>query len=407
MIVTDFGFANQFTEITGDLMSTSCGSPVYAAPELVMTGRLYAGKGVDIWSCGIILYAMLCGYLPFDDDIKNPNGDNIGRLYRYIMANPPKYPSHLSSLSKDLIGNMLIPDPSKRCTLEQIMHHSWLLPYKDQILKSVDQLELEALEIKKSLLKSIESTTSEEEDVVCDEDDDIQSTSSSSSSNASTSSYSFPPSYSNNTNPTTTTKDVVIEHPDPPTTPIPCSKDNRRHSLSTTIEEFPITKEDVASSSEEESTQPEQSTSKSTPQSTSKSTPQSTSNTPFTIPIAQPTSSNKPKRHTMSTVPETTVVKQPTTPTNSLKSKLLSSVRRRHPSVNHHQKPENKNRHSWQHVIHRTSTPSPPLNGEQSKSLRIMSWIKNKSLSSHGQPKSKETHNRFMYVNLNYIFIFF
>ncbi|KAI9354931.1 kinase-like domain-containing protein [Pilaira anomala] len=174
LIVTDFGFANQFTKITGDLMSTSCGSPVYAAPELVMTGRLYAGKGVDIWSCGIILYAMLCGYLPFDDDIKNPNGDNIGRLYRYIMANPPKYPSHLSDLSKDLIGNMLIPDPSKRCTLEQIMHHSWLLPHKDQILKSVHQLELEAQEIKNVLLKSIESTTSEEEDVVCDDDDDIQ-----------------------------------------------------------------------------------------------------------------------------------------------------------------------------------------------------------------------------------------
>ncbi len=58
LIVTDFGFANQFTQITGDLMSTSCGSPVYAAPELVMTGRLYSGTGVDIWSCGIILYAM-------------------------------------------------------------------------------------------------------------------------------------------------------------------------------------------------------------------------------------------------------------------------------------------------------------------------------------------------------------
>jgi hypothetical protein len=201
LIVTDFGFANQFTPKTGDLMSTSCGSPVYAAPELVMTGRLYAGTGVDIWSCGIILYAMLCGYLPFDDDAKNPNGNNIGRLYRYIMAHKPKYPQHLSEQAKDLIGNMLIPDPNERCKIGFIMDHPWLKKYKIELSKTVQELEKEAHVKKQLLLRSIESTTNlnligtaEDEDEECCDSSDHEACSSASSVS---SSYSYPPSYSN------------------------------------------------------------------------------------------------------------------------------------------------------------------------------------------------------------------
>ncbi|CAO0802434.1 unnamed protein product [Mucor circinelloides] len=203
LIVTDFGFANQFTPKTGDLMSTSCGSPVYAAPELVMTGRLYAGTGVDIWSCGIILYAMLCGYLPFDDDAKNPNGENIGRLYRYIMAHKPKYPSYLSDNAKDIIGKMLIPDPSQRCKIQDIMVHPWLENYQDQLSKSVQELEKEAQIKKQMLLTGIQSSTNlniladgeqydSNEDCCNNSDHDSCSTSSSVSS-----SYSYTNSYSN------------------------------------------------------------------------------------------------------------------------------------------------------------------------------------------------------------------
>ncbi|KAK4522105.1 DNA-directed DNA polymerase [Mucor velutinosus] len=215
LIVTDFGFANQFTPKTGDLMSTSCGSPVYAAPELVMTGRLYAGTGVDIWSCGIILYAMLCGYLPFDDDAKNPNGENIGRLYRYIMAHRPKYPPYLSDHAKDIIGKMLIPDPSERCKIQDIMAHPWLENYKGQISKSVQELEKEAQIKKQMLLTGIQSSTNlniladgehydSNEDCCNNSDHDSCSTSSSVSS-----SYSYTNSYSNTKD--ARADDVVLE----------------------------------------------------------------------------------------------------------------------------------------------------------------------------------------------------
>ncbi|KAG1144746.1 hypothetical protein G6F37_005386 [Rhizopus arrhizus] len=152
LIVTDFGFANHFSPATGDLMSTSCGSPCYAAPELVMTGNSYSGKATDIWSSGVILYAMLCGYLPFDDDTKNPN-DNIGRLYRYIMVNKPKYPNRISFEAQDIIGKMLVPDPSSRCTIETVMAHPWLHEYANLFKKTVSELEMEAERMKEILLK--------------------------------------------------------------------------------------------------------------------------------------------------------------------------------------------------------------------------------------------------------------
>ncbi|KAI8145956.1 kinase-like domain-containing protein, partial [Fennellomyces sp. T-0311] len=96
IIITDFGFANQFSSAKNDLMATSCGSPCYAAPELVVSEGMYVGSAVDIWSCGVILYAMLCGYLPFDDDPANPEGDNINLLYKYILNTQLAFPDYVS-----------------------------------------------------------------------------------------------------------------------------------------------------------------------------------------------------------------------------------------------------------------------------------------------------------------------
>ncbi|KAJ6470590.1 kinase-like domain-containing protein [Mycena vitilis] len=96
LIITDFGFANRFDHDKNDLMKTMCGSPCYAAPELVNSDGMYVGTAADIWSCGVILYAMLSGYLPFDDDPTNPDGENITKLYAYIASTPLAVPDHLS-----------------------------------------------------------------------------------------------------------------------------------------------------------------------------------------------------------------------------------------------------------------------------------------------------------------------
>ncbi|KAF9396806.1 hypothetical protein BGX21_009397 [Mortierella sp. AD011] len=145
IMITDFGFANQFDSSTRDLMSTSCGSPCYAAPELVISDGLYVGTGVDIWSCGVILYAMLAGYLPFDDDPSNPDGDNINQLYNYILATTLVFPDYISPDARDLLRMMLVPDPAKRCNMKRIMNHRWLRPYAPMFQYSIDDLESQAI----------------------------------------------------------------------------------------------------------------------------------------------------------------------------------------------------------------------------------------------------------------------
>nr|POE80063.1 serine/threonine-protein kinase kin4 [Quercus suber] len=160
IIITDFGFANTFSptdelgeeierRITdkefmisqgldvvgkdghrrGDLMQTSCGSPCYAAPELVVSDGLYTGRKVDVWSCGVILYAMLAGYLPFDDDPANPEGDNINLLYKYIVSTPLTFPEYVTPHARDLLRRILVPDPRRRADLFEVARHSWLSEY--------------------------------------------------------------------------------------------------------------------------------------------------------------------------------------------------------------------------------------------------------------------------------------
>ncbi|CAL9737314.1 serine/threonine-protein kinase Kin4p [Monosporozyma servazzii] len=128
LVITDFGFVNEFSP-QNQLMKTSCGSPCYAAPELVISAHPYEGTRADTWSCGIILFAMLAGYLPWDDDPSNPNGDDISRLYQYITTTSLKFPDYINPLARDLLRKILVSDPRMRYIIEQIRVHEWLSPY--------------------------------------------------------------------------------------------------------------------------------------------------------------------------------------------------------------------------------------------------------------------------------------
>mmetsp|Transcript_16290 Transcript_16290/g.22954 ORF Transcript_16290/g.22954 Transcript_16290/m.22954 type:complete len:688 (-) Transcript_16290:185-2248(-) len=113
--IADFGLSNIMRD--GDFLRTSCGSPNYAAPE-VISGHLYAGPEVDVWSCGVILYALLCGSLPFDDE-------SIPNLFKKIKSGMYAMPTHLCKLSRNLIPRMLEVDPIKRITIPEIRMHPW------------------------------------------------------------------------------------------------------------------------------------------------------------------------------------------------------------------------------------------------------------------------------------------
>eukprot|EP00922_Rhytidocystis_sp_ex-Travisia-forbesii_P044737 GHVS01066673.1.p1 GENE.GHVS01066673.1~~GHVS01066673.1.p1 ORF type:complete len:883 (-),score=92.85 GHVS01066673.1:249-2897(-) len=113
--VGDFGLSNFMRD--GDYLKTSCGSPNYASPEVV-SGKAYGGTEVDVWSCGVILFALLCGSLPFDDE-------HVPNLFKKIKHGNFTLPGHLSENSRSLIVRMLVVDPAKRITFKEIRRHPW------------------------------------------------------------------------------------------------------------------------------------------------------------------------------------------------------------------------------------------------------------------------------------------
>jgi len=113
--IVDFGLSNLYAK--NALLKTPCGSPCYAAPEMI-AGKKYQGICVDIWSSGIILFAMICGYLPFDD-----NNNEI--LYKKITDGKFTIPTWVSDQGKDLLRKILNTDPNTRYTLQQIKSHPW------------------------------------------------------------------------------------------------------------------------------------------------------------------------------------------------------------------------------------------------------------------------------------------
>ncbi|CAJ0935509.1 unnamed protein product, partial [Mesorhabditis belari] len=114
--IIDFGFSN--FQSAGHLLKTSCGSPPYAAPELLLAND-YDGTKADIWSLGVLLYIMVTGGFPFP-------GDSIDKLKRAIFSGPFKIPYFVSVECSDLLRKMLVLTPAKRYNIQQVQQHRWL-----------------------------------------------------------------------------------------------------------------------------------------------------------------------------------------------------------------------------------------------------------------------------------------
>ncbi|RMZ91372.1 hypothetical protein DV736_g1400, partial [Chaetothyriales sp. CBS 134916] len=115
--IADFGLSNIMTD--GNFLKTSCGSPNYAAPE-VIGGKLYAGPEVDVWSCGVILYVFLVGRLPFDDEF-------IPALFKKIQAGTFHIPSSIPPGAVNLIKQCLQVHPVHRITIPEIRQDEWFV----------------------------------------------------------------------------------------------------------------------------------------------------------------------------------------------------------------------------------------------------------------------------------------
>ena len=118
--IIDFGLCHDFDG--ENYLTTKCGSPSYAAPE-ILKGYPYDGFKTDIWCCGIILYAMLCGYLPFD-------GDNNQEIFQSIVECKPEFPDFLEDDSINLLLWILNSEPNDRISIEEIRCHPFYLKGK-------------------------------------------------------------------------------------------------------------------------------------------------------------------------------------------------------------------------------------------------------------------------------------
>ena len=146
--IIDFGLSN-FCE-PDNYLETPCGSPCYASPEMV-SGEKYNGHMIDIWSTGIILFAMLCGYLPFED----PDNDI---LFAKILKCKIIFPDYLSDMTIDLMKKILVVEPMKRITLDGIKLHPFYQKGKaifkkkhSNLVKEVEKASYEKIKIIKSI----------------------------------------------------------------------------------------------------------------------------------------------------------------------------------------------------------------------------------------------------------------
>ena len=159
--IVDFGLSNLYNH--NELLNTPCGSPSYAAPEM-LNGNKYNGYLTDIWSSGIVLFAMLCGFLPFEN-----NNNKI--LFENITQGKFNIPNFISEQAKDLINHILCVDPKKRFHVNQIKNHPWfhlvdlkinfsegllinkiVIPIDEDLINKMSEYDYDKKEVRKNIL---------------------------------------------------------------------------------------------------------------------------------------------------------------------------------------------------------------------------------------------------------------
>lgn len=96
----------------------------------MIAGKKYLGLNADIWSCGVVLFAMICGYLPFEDA-------NTTQLYKKIIAGDYTLPKFVTGNTRDFIQGLLTIDPERRMKLKDIKNHSWFLQTTENSLRNI------------------------------------------------------------------------------------------------------------------------------------------------------------------------------------------------------------------------------------------------------------------------------
>ena len=116
--VSDFGLSSLPEQLRQDgLLHTQCGTPAYVAPE-VLRKKGYDGATADLWSCGVVLFVLLAGFLPFQDE-------NIMKMYRKVLNAEYKVPRWFSHGALTLVSKLLVADPGKRITVPEILEDKW------------------------------------------------------------------------------------------------------------------------------------------------------------------------------------------------------------------------------------------------------------------------------------------
>jgi serine/threonine protein kinase len=145
--ISDFGLSNIMEP--GKLLDSFCGSPLYAAPEILLAER-YIGPPVDVWSMGVILYALLCGHLPWC-------GETQAEITYNSVRGIYDEPSNLSPTVRDLIRKMLTPSPKDRITIGDIRLHPWINEGFNELPPSLLVVRQPVFEVREEILDQLVS----------------------------------------------------------------------------------------------------------------------------------------------------------------------------------------------------------------------------------------------------------